>query len=119
MVVRSRPPTFGRDYARYRSRASLVLLSDTNPGPLRGPWDFASGRPEASFLPSKSENPSCLSAAGVLVACGEGGIRTLDTGSTRILAFQASPFSHSGTSPVKMAPMPAGRACFWGLVQAW
>ena len=30
---------------------------------------------------------------------GERGIRTLDT-RERILTFQASPFSHSGTSPI-------------------
>jgi hypothetical protein len=61
------------------SRASLGLLTNEHPGPLRGLVVFPFGPPGASSIRSKRKNPSCLSAAGVFAGCGEGGIRTPDT----------------------------------------
>jgi hypothetical protein len=43
--------------------------------------------------------PSRAYESSFVVNGGERGIRTLDT-RERILTFQASPFSHSGTSPI-------------------
>ncbi len=44
---------------------------------------------------------------------GEGGIRTLGTVQHRTLAFQASPFNHSGTSP-DSGVLIRGRAAILG-----
>lgn len=56
---------------------------------------------------------------------GERGIRTPDT-VTRILAFQASPFNHSGTSPKaldytgQITPFPESKPCQEGFgVDFW